>query len=504
MTRTGDRSRAARVVLRADGGQDIGAGHVMRMLSLARALDGRAAVTLATACSPAALLDQVRRVGVDVAELPVRHPDGRDLAAIVELVAGAERPWAVVDGYHFDAPYLAGLRQAGFRVMVVDDTPRLELYDVDMLLDQNPGALRKPYVTTGRTLFGPQFMLLRPEVIEAASARDQARDRPTRVTVTIGDADVSGVTAMVVRALRSIANIETCVVVGASNSRAPQIVEEFGSDPSVRVITHTPNLPALFAVSDLVVAGVGITLWEAAYIGAPTLAISSTAVQRQVASVAAEYGAHQWIGDVSELDSGRIRAAVVSLIDDEPRRREMTRLGRLLVDGCGATRVAAAMFAAPQEWRVRPAAAADVEPIWEIASEPGVRSMAFATESFPFARHETWLEARLASTRSRLWVAERDGTVGGFVRYDRDEECAYINIAVAPFARGRGIGAMLLTETAHQAGRTLGVKSVRGVVFAENVASQRIFAKASFAPIGIETRGNRSCVVFEAATSQAV
>lgn len=486
------------VIVRADAGPDIGAGHLMRMLALARALASRTDVTFATACDRPALLEQVRRSGIRLVTVPARHPDARDAEAIVKLKCGPEAPtWAIVDGYHFDAAYLARLGAAGFRVMAVDDEPRLQRYDVDILLDHNPGALRKPYVTSGRTLLGPRFLLMRPEVIAAAATRHQTRGRPIQLAVTMGDADVNGLTPVVIRSLRTIEDVEITAVVGASNPLAAAVIEEFGPDPSVRVLVHPPNLPALLAASDLLVTAVGITLWEAACIGVPTLAVSGTRLQRDVAASAAEYGAHRWIGDAAEISPARIREAVVQLLADQRRAAEMCRLGHLLVDGHGAQRVADALLATGSEWIVRRADLSDAEPIWEIAADESVRRVSFSTGNFTFPPHERWYRDKLASTTSRFWVVERDGTIGGFVRYDTAPSGgAELSIAVAAALRGRGLGLQLLEQTADAAAAELGVDSVRAVVISDNTASQRAFARAGFTVAGVEVIQGRRCVVF--------
>jgi len=177
----------------------------------------------------------------------------------------------------------------------------------------------------------------------------------------------------------------------------------------------------------------------------------------------------------------------------------MARLGRQLVDGRGASRVADALLseAPAEDWAIRPALARDAEAIWEIAADPAVRRLAFSPGGFGYPEHERWFLERLARTDYRFWVSERDGVVGGFVRYNADQ-AAVINVAVAAPFRGQRVGRRLLAGTWPSACRELGTERARAVVFEENRASQSAFAHAGFVETARRSVDGRRCVVFEA------
>src|SRR5207237_7143582 len=138
-----------------------------------------------------------------------------------------------------------------------------------------------------------------------------------------------------------------------------------------------------------------------------------------------------------------------------------------------------------------------------IASDPTVRQNAFASSTFPFPQHERWFAARIASEQSRLWVAERFETIGGFIRYDCvGDHAADIDVAVATPARGRGLGGRLLGDTRNRVFGELGVSHVRGTVFADNETSRRAFAGAGFALVDSPEIAGRPCVVYEHAITR--
>jgi UDP-2,4-diacetamido-2,4,6-trideoxy-beta-L-altropyranose hydrolase len=498
MEQDGDVRARPDVIVRADASAAIGAGHLMRAIALGRALEPTANVTLATSCDRPELLEHTRGTGIRLHNVPQPHPHADDLQRISELAGESTCRWAVVDGYHFDEQYLDGLRAQGFRVMMIDDSPRLPSYAaVDVLLDQNLGALRQAYVAPrARLLLGPRFTLLRGAFVSAERAPRAAG--PRRVLVTFGGSDVADVTERVLHAIAGLPDLEVTAVIGAANQRAARLTGLFAAHPGVQIVQNVQDLIPFMASTDVAIAGVGITLWELAKLGVPTLAVSSTEIHRRIAPGIDEYGAHRWIGDAATLTEDGIRTALHELLADDDAQAEMSRLGRALIDGRGAMRVAEAITRPETDWLVRRAAPADAEAVWEIATDQSVRAMAFDPTPFPFASHALWFASRLHSDSNSWWVIERDGTVAGFTRYDRTTgEHAEIDVAVAPAARGRGLGTKLLADSWRKACQELGVSTARGVVFTENAASRSTFASAGFRRVRTAEIRGRSCELYE-------
>ena len=86
-------------------------------------------------------------------------------------------------------------------------------------------------------------------------------------------------------------------------------------------------------------------LWERLCLGVPSLVISVAPNQRpQIDSMTAA-GAIRFVGDYADVTPETIVKAVMALAGDEPARLAMTRIGRRLVDGRGAMRLAARIHA---------------------------------------------------------------------------------------------------------------------------------------------------------------
>jgi L-amino acid N-acyltransferase YncA len=271
---------------------------------------------------------------------------------------------------------------------------------------------------------------------------------------------------------------------------------DFGGG-GIRFVENTSDVATEMAAADIAVTALGGTVWELAAVGVPSLVISTTPTQRRIAESLHEYGAHRWVGDAIGLSRKSLADSIGELAENEELRTEMARLGRTLIDCKGAARAASAILDGTSEWQFRPAAPEDAEPVWEIASDPTVRAESFKTDSFTFASHERWFRDRLATPTQRMWVAERDSSVGAYIRYDATPPWAMVNFAVGRPLRGRGLARQLLAATWADACSALGTRAARGVVFETNVASTRAFERVGFSAVDRPLCEGQRCVIFE-------
>jgi L-amino acid N-acyltransferase YncA len=286
------------------------------------------------------------------------------------------------------------------------------------------------------------------------------------------------------------------VLVGAANTHTEALKHDFGGR-DIHFVENTPDVATEMAAADLAVATVGGTVWELAAAGVPGLVISTTPTQHRIGESLHQYGAHRWVGDARSLGRESLAESLGELVENADLRTEMARLGRTLVDGKGAARTASAILDGSSDWQFRPAAPEDAEPVWEIASDATVRSESFNTDAFTFASHERWFSERLARPTQRMWVAERDSSIGAYIRYDATPPWAMVSIAVGRPMRGRGLAEQLLSATWADACRALGARAARGVVFETNMASARAFERAGFSAVDRPCLEGQRCIMFE-------
>ena len=149
---------------------------------------------------------------------------------------------------------------------------------------------------------------------------------------------------------------------------------------------------------------------------------------------------------------------------------------------------------------VRPATAADADRLLDWANDPVTRATGFYPATIDAATHARWLEERLSSPSSRLYVGLEDGRQVGMVRLDAEADGRVeVCISVAPDSRGRGIGRALLEAglAAGHADPDLDVAVFVARIRPENAASISLFAGAGFEAAGTDTVAGTPCLVYE-------
>jgi UDP-2,4-diacetamido-2,4,6-trideoxy-beta-L-altropyranose hydrolase len=279
------------ITLLFDEGPGIGLGHRRRMEVLAGALDA---------------------LGFDN-ELRRLRPDENVDAAFL-----------VIDSYMARADNAS--RFSATRIVAIEDLGR-DL-DVDLVVDPDPGAEAATYTRAKHLLVGPKFALVDP----ALRALDTAALCPAvqRVLVTTGAADSAGTGAAVASTIaHTLTHAEIRYIGGPWG--------ESGDDPRVRVIEAPNGLASELATADLVVTAGGVTMLESCCLGRPTVALSTAPNQTRAVAGAAHLGA------VLAADPTSAPDVAARLANNHDLRKRLSMTARALVDGQGATRVAAAI-----------------------------------------------------------------------------------------------------------------------------------------------------------------
>lgn len=466
-------------LFRCDATAELGGGHVMRCLTLARALS-----TLGHSCAFLArkgasdIVPALRQSGFVLRELA----EGADEAS----AAAGERPdWVVIDSYASGVEAEAWMRAAtGARILAIDDLAN-RARDCDVLLDQNLGRSTEDYsglVPAGaRILAGPRYALLRPEFAaarEPALARRAAGGPVRRILVSLGMTDVGGVTLPAVQA--ALAAAPHAIVDVAISSRAPSLAALRAlSAERAKLRLHVDNadMCGLMIQADLAIGAAGSTSWERCCLGLPSIVLVLADNQRDGAAALSQAVA-ACLSDLSGLSR-----AIVDLLPAQARAT-MQSAAAALCDGDGADRVARELLSCGSPVLLRPAIKADCDAIWTWRNDPVARSASRNSEPIPLDSHRRWYAAALKEGRRILQVAERDGQGVGSVRFDPEDGDWRVSIAMAPEARGCGLGRAALGLACARLRETYRGARIVADIRADNIASQKIFEANGFAVTG--------------------
>lgn len=324
------------VVLRADAAAHVGIGHVVRSLTLGRALAKQGwRVLLVTANLPELIATRAREASIEIVPL-YGQLYGSDDAAVV-LSSGPDL--VVADGYHFEAAFYEALVKAGAALCVIDDNYENVHSSVRVIINQNPSPDVKIYndASLDTSLFlGLRYALIRDEV---TSARSDATDLPrTGVFVSMGGSDPLELGERLASALSGL-GISTRIILGPAMNDREAVVTRVGRLAHVEIVSDHGFVDAM-STSEITVIGAGTTIWEAACLGVASISLIVAENQVEPAWQADALGFTLALDArlMSSLDP--IVKAVLELLADDGRRERMSEAGRSMVDGRGAARVA--------------------------------------------------------------------------------------------------------------------------------------------------------------------
>jgi spore coat polysaccharide biosynthesis protein SpsF len=329
------------VLIRCDASPEIGLGHVVRCLALARELrdaHGRK-VAFAMRAEPLGI-GIVRQAGFPVVEaLPDGGFDYREwMAGAAESLAADAIVLDVRDDLTLEDVRAIRLR-TGAGIAVIDDASdkRLAADDVFYPPVAKVRSLSWPGFA-GHVHTGWEWALLRPEF---AAEPDRVHREPPTVLVSMGGSDPAGLTIKAVRALALVERpIECAVLLGSGFCHDASLAAALDGFPHRCLTVRDGDVRAQMVAADLGVLSFGVTAYEAAACALPAVHLCLTDDHALSSSAFVEAGLAVSLGLAEAVPEARVAEVVDELLADTERRRLMGEQARRLVDGKGAGRIA--------------------------------------------------------------------------------------------------------------------------------------------------------------------
>jgi UDP-2,4-diacetamido-2,4,6-trideoxy-beta-L-altropyranose hydrolase len=479
------------LLIRADGGIQMGIGHIMRCLALGQAWQdkgGQAAFLMAGASS--ALVSRLTSEGMELPRLHARPGSDEDALETAAIARSMGATWVVVDGYHFGSAYQQRVRDGGSSLLVIDDYGHTDHYRCDIVLNQNLHADESLYShreSQTELLLGPRYALLRREFCRWQGWKRTIAETATKVLVTLGGSDPDNATLKVIEALRndSGSRMKSVVVVGDCNPNY-QAIETAAQKHSTEVMRGVTDLPALMAWADVAVSAGGTTCWELAFMGLPSLLLILAENQRASVEELDKLGVAKKIGWHSSITSSEMAQHINSLSLSPLTRNVMSSRGSAMIDGLGAVRVISHMQGC--NITLRRARESDCRLLWDWANDATTRAFSFSSTPISWEEHREWFASKLDSSSCILYIIiDSDQAPVGQLRCDICQNEATVSISLDKRFRGMGYGSTALKEGTRELFSDSSANLIHAYVKSDNESSLHAFTKAGFQQIGVET-----------------
>ncbi len=336
------------IFFRTDGNSDIGMGHIMRCLSIAKACKSKKIeVAFITATKECVKVIEDQGIKDYILETNYKEMES-EIQPLQALLADKNKKDTVIliDSYQMTNKYVEELKQLG-HVVCLDDLGNT--YPADMLINYNMYAESLDYDYKDnqkpKLILGPKYAPLRDEFLnkEAYEVREEAK----KVMLTTGGSDPKNATAGLLNAflrngLLNRKGIEYHVIIGPLNPFSDALKKEFGKNPQVVLHEKVTNMSEIMEDCDVLVTTTGSTVYEACAIGIPMIAFYYADNQQQIAEYLDKNTDVFNCGNYSQMAQMvcfNACDALVRCVMGKDTRRELNEQERNIVDGKGAMRI---------------------------------------------------------------------------------------------------------------------------------------------------------------------
>lgn len=332
--------------IRVDSNSIIATGHIMRCLSIARAIRklNYRVLFISADENPRKLLESS---GFNFISLNTQWNDlEQEEDILISVLKKYELKCLLIDSYHITPKYLEDLRKH-LKISYLDDMD-LFLYPVDMLINYNlcydQFGYEKKYNQFTKLLLGTSYAPLREEFIGVS--KKTTRRKVRNILVTSGGTDNDNVCGQIAKMLfdqSEFDNVNIHVVVGKFFTYK-EILIDLSKNCSNIVLHENANMSQLMQECDIAVSAGGSTLYELCSCGTPTILFSIAENQQPICYSANQKGVAVYAGHYCYEVAEKIVKVAVLLDADKQKREELSNTASSLVDGKGAQRIAEALI----------------------------------------------------------------------------------------------------------------------------------------------------------------
>lgn len=321
--------RQSTLLIHANGGRDIGLGHIMRTLVLADSLKKDINIAYISCEKYEEGIQILRQRGY---ETFIYKQD-----EIIQTILDIEADCILTDSYDIDQRYIDSIRGKFKIVGYIDDNALLP-YNADFILNQNFGAEDILYKVNKdcRLLLGSQYILNREEF---RTANKVAIKREVKnILITVGGSDCSNFTNELVEMVKCMP-YNFHVVIGPVFPYKEMLINKYYMHKHICFHTE-PNMLQLMQKADLAISSCGSTLYELGVLGVPTIGVAVAENQIELATRMSIAMMIRYLGQIKCLGKNFLEKEIYQLAEDKKLREKMQFENKILLNSNGVEEVA--------------------------------------------------------------------------------------------------------------------------------------------------------------------
>ncbi|MEO6845640.1 MAG: GNAT family N-acetyltransferase [Chthoniobacterales bacterium] len=453
--------------IRVDASPQMGVGHAIRCITLARAWQSRGGAVALYMHDTVPLVEEIAAAS----EVGIHRLKTGEAKEFGDILRQDATPYVVIDGYHFTTDYETTLRQQQPAILlaVIDD--RFRETNADVFINLHPAERGSFEDCNARLLAqGSSFALIRPEI---TSIQRESRETASRLLIAFGGTDVAGLGEKTLDYLRANPPENFSVrLIKAGAKESFKNVDVQSSD--WKIAPHLEWADAILCTPSTIAL-------EAACSGLPVFTVTVAENQLGIAEAIEKNRTGHSLGDAGAYDPAETLSIIGKIFQDPAALTRMGKAGHRWINGQGAERIVNALTAI--NFHFRQATTSDSELIWKWANDPVVRSSSFQSRAILWETHSEWYEKKLASQACAFHIAETiDGKPFAICRFEQDPVLltCLISFSLDSAYRGLGLGTLLLSSACKTYSAMHPEYSIQAQIKPGNAASISVFEHAGF------------------------
>lgn len=342
------------IAFRADGGLNIGMGHIMRSLSLAKEFR-RNGYKVFFISKYKGGIEKIKEENFDVIQLKHReienttgfnygNPEELDKEAeeIISIIKLYKIDLLFIDTYNVTEEYFLKIKPHVKKLGYIDDLNKF-VYPVDILINGNITAeymVYKKYSEDEIMLLGPKYNLI----------RDEFRNLPERIVkeeveeimITTGGSDPHNMSVKLLNMIlqdKELRNLKINVIVGNSFTNKEKLRNISRENKNVILHENVKYMSKIMLRSDIAISSGGSTLYELCACGTPILAFIYADNQEFIVKKMDELGYVKSLGWYDKIKSKKLLTLFKQIIYDYNLRIKYKTKQASLLDGKGVERI---------------------------------------------------------------------------------------------------------------------------------------------------------------------
>jgi len=351
------------VILRADGSFRIGLGHLMRLIAIGQELRIRGVKSIfILRKTEKGVLGVIKKYGFCYKLIPLHASYEEETKIILKNAACLKAKIIIIDLSYYETlknikiffSLVRELKEAGKFIVLIDGGTKEDCLiahrgiSVDVVVIPYFGAKRRQYFRGRNSMFllGAEYFVFRQEFRSIAAQRRKVAKVGKRILVTMGGSDPYGLTRMVVEALLKLKrNFSAKVIIGSffDIKEKKKIRSLVQNKKSISFIENCTCLAKMMFESDVAIISNGLTKYEVAVTGTPSLLISPRGVLRTLGKQHGKEMPHVLICQKEGVNVLRLKDQIESLLSDYALRCRLSNNGTKIIDEKGVQRIIEAL-----------------------------------------------------------------------------------------------------------------------------------------------------------------